>query len=209
MNEGRSILIVGGTFDPPHSAHVEIPRAVAKTIGCDEMVYVPTSSNPLKSLKPTLAHHRLAMLRLALRDCSHCSINTIEMDRPGAAYTVETLRRLREEYPESVRFRLLLGSDAVAEFHRWKEPRRILELAMPVVLLRDRATRIDLRRALTPHWTSDEVDRWLSWIVDAPRMDMSASDLRAQLARGEDDPQAIDPAVLDYIRANALYRAGA
>lgn len=206
MSEGRSILIVGGTFDPPHRAHLAIPQAVAKAVACDEILYVPTSTNPLKATKPSPAHHRLAMLRLALRDCEVCSISTIELDQSGPAYTVDTLGRLRQRFPEDVRFRLLLGSDAVTEFHRWKEPRRILELATPAVALRAGATRDDLRRALLSHWRSDEVERWLSWIIDSPRMDISASVLRKRLARDEDVSHEIDSFVLNYIREHELYR---
>jgi len=204
-----TVLIFGGTFDPPHRAHVEIPQHVAETTGCDEILYVPTSANPLKDEQPAPAHHRLEMLRLALRDCPRCSISTIEIDQTGPSYTVETLQRLRDQHGSNARFRLLLGADSVLDFHRWKEPRRILELATPVVVLRPPLTREHLRSALESHWSKDEVEQWMSWIVDAPELDISARDLRALIPAGQGALNAIDSRVFAYIREHGLYHASA
>lgn len=201
----RCILVFGGTFDPPHRAHIEIPQRVAAMTGCGEILYVPTSSNPLKGHPPTSAHHRLHMLRLAVREQAHCSISELEVNQAGPAFTVETLEALHLEYPETTWFRLLLGSDSALEFHRWKNPRRILELATPVVMLRPPHTRESLREALGPHWSRDEIDRWMSWIVDGPMMDVSSRELRARLARGEREAPELDAQVLAYIQSERLY----
>ena len=81
MGKTHSILIFGGTFDPPHLAHVALHPLVAREIHCHRIIYVPAASNPLKTDHPRApVGHRLAMLRLALRDMPSTQISTIELD---------------------------------------------------------------------------------------------------------------------------------
>jgi len=202
-----SILIFGGTFDPPHRAHVELPRFVADRLACERIIYVPTSSNPLKEDSPTPARHRLAMLDLALVGQSHCTISTLEIDREGPSYTVDTLEALRERFGDhEIRFRLLMGADAAVSFCEWKSPERILELATPVVMLRPPYDRERFREELMKIHPKEEAERWLEWTIDCPKIDISASALREKLARAEDVSDAIDPLVMEYIREHGLYR---
>jgi nicotinate-nucleotide adenylyltransferase len=205
----ESVLIFGGTFDPPHRGHVELPQHVARALGCQQILFLPAFANPLKPETPAPAAHRLEMLRLALRDCSNCSISKIEIERGGPSFTVETLERLRNEFLPAAHIRLLLGADAALEFHRWKEPKQILELATPAVVLRPPFSRERFAESLRAHWSEEGVQRWLGWIVDAPTMDISAKSLRDDIARGKIDQSKIDPRVLDYIREQRLYSGAA
>lgn len=200
------ILIYGGTFDPPHRAHVELPALVAERLSAERIIYVPTSSNPLKDEQPTPARHRLAMLRFALRDCSRCEINEMELGRDGPAYTVETLEQLRVEYAGNVELRLLLGADAAISFHRWKNPERILDLATPVVMLRPPWDRDAFRAKLLASHSAEQVERWLGWTVDVPVIDIDATLLRTRIAAEEDVSDDLAPAVLEYIREHGLYK---
>lgn len=200
-----SILIFGGTFDPPHRAHIELPRIVAEKVGCTHILYIPTSANPLKEESPTPIDHRLTMLRLALDGKTNCEISEIEAHNKGPAYTVDTLEKLREIYGEDVQFRLLIGADAVISFPRWKNPERILELAKPVVMLRPPYDQDLFRTKLAETFCEEEAERWLDWTVNCPAIDVDATTLREKLMSSEDCSESIDHNVLGYIKTHRLY----
>jgi nicotinate-nucleotide adenylyltransferase len=147
--EMQRVLIFGGTFDPPHRAHVELPPRIAQQLGCDRLLYVPAALNPLKvDSPPTDSSHRLEMLRRAVVDVPNAEICTIELERKGPSYTVDTLEELRRRLGEDVEMRLLIGGDQALEFHRWKDWKRIIELAEPVVMLRPPWNRETFREQL-------------------------------------------------------------
>lgn len=203
----RGILVFGGTFDPPHLAHVELPQLVAHELNCDRILYIPAAINPLKTDQPpTDPAHRLAMLRLALAGRANVEIDDLELRREGPSYTVDTLEALRARYGNDVTLRLLIGSDQALAFPRWKNPERILELATPAVMLRPPLTREGFQRILWSKMSEIEADRWTSWVVNAPVIDISATEIRAKLIAGEDVTIETGPAVAAYIREHGLYQ---
>jgi nicotinate-nucleotide adenylyltransferase len=202
------VLIFGGTFDPPHLAHVTLPPLVARRLDCRRIVYVPAAVNPLKTERPlTPARHRLAMLRLAVAQVPDAEISTVELDRPPPSYTVETLAALRQRFgPDAVLY-LLMGSDQALAFPRWKQWQRILELAVPAVLLRPPLNEEQFFAQLMEVHPPEEARRWLDWSVAVPQMDICATELRRRLAAGEDVRGLIQPPVMAYIQRHGLYRA--
>ncbi len=216
--DARLALYFGGTFDPPHNAHVELPRTARDAAGADHLLYVPTGRNPLKPGGPRASdRQRLDMLALALRGRPRVSIWTRELtlDReptPEEApnYTVDSIRALRAELPKACAVRLLIGADAAATFHRWREAEALLRLADPLVMLRPPDETTDrLLDRLHDHWPPDELDRWRARCLELPTMDVASTDLRAALADGS--PRAMKNAPLPeavgrYIVENGLYR---
>jgi nicotinate-nucleotide adenylyltransferase len=206
------ILICGGTFDPPHRAHVELTRAAAVVLACDKVLLIPAAINPLKSDQPPAdPRHRLAMLHLALgswRGEPRAEIETLELDRPGPSYTIDTLEELRRRLPNDSTLRLLIGSDSAVDFKHWKDWPRILELATPAIMLRPPHDRARFELAMAAAWSGDDLTRWLSWIVPLPTMDISATQVRRAIAKQNWTlaENLTGPAVLAYIRANDLYR---
>ena len=204
------LLVFGGTFDPPHRAHSELPPLVAETLGCRRIVYVPAALNPFKTdHPPTAAEHRLAMLRLAIRDVPGAEISTIELDRQGPSYMVETLEALGGQLEAAAELRLLIGSDQALEFHRWKSWRRILQLATPAVMVREPLDEATYSRQIRETYPQPEAQRWLGWAVDVPRIDIGATELRSRLAAGEEVGDLVSPAVGRYIREHGLYQSAA
>lgn len=196
----RSLLFVGGTFDPPHRAHVNLATAAADALHCDRILFVPARHSPLKNAPATPSEHRLAMLRLAVQGVARASISPFELERPAPSYTVETLEALRAAIGPRPVVRLLLGSDQALEFHRWRDPRRVLELATPAIVLRPPHTPASFDAAPVP-------GAWADWIVDLPLDPVSSTIVRDRLQRGLDVRGLLCPEVLDYIRAHNLYRA--
>ena len=184
------IGVFGGTFDPVHVGHLSIAQAALECVPLDRVIFVPTRRSPLKDRGPFAAEQdRLAMLRLATADEPRFTVSTIELDREGTSYTVDTLERLKDEGD----LYLVMGADAVSEFHRWRSPERIRELAVLLVASRPGA----------PEPPGDE--RLI--VFDAPCLDISSRELRARSARGRSLRYLVPDAARRHLEANGLYRA--
>jgi len=198
------LIVYGGTFDPPHIAHVRLPFAAAEQIGADGVLYIPAGRPPHKPDEDrTPGSDRLAMLRLALGDRDAAAICTYELDHDQPSYTWKTLEHLRDTLGVAVDLRLLIGMDMALIFHEWKRPERILELADPLVMLRPPHEASQFIEQLPADWR----DFWSERIVNVPAFDVASSDLREALARG--DRAAVEPwlepEVLSYIERRGLY----
>lgn len=203
---GTRTLVFGGTFDPPHTAHTTLPPLVAARLGCAGIIYIPAAANPLKTdLAVTPAHHRLAMLELAVADVPGAAISTVELERPGPSYMVDTLESLHRELVPGAELILLIGSDQAIAFHQWKDWARIIELATPAVMVRPPLHKASFRRQLEDRYDPDEVERWMGYAVAVPQLDVGATTVRTLLASGGDVRGLLQPTVLAYIREHGLY----
>jgi nicotinate-nucleotide adenylyltransferase len=121
----RAYGVLGGTFDPVHLGHLEIAERVRQALELSRVLFVPSTFPPHKSpSQVTPAHHRAAMVRLALEGRPGLEMSTIELERPGVCYTIDTLRELgRREDGDPV---FILGTDALATLHTWREWERLL-----------------------------------------------------------------------------------
>lgn len=208
MSSSTRILIFGGTFDPPHRAHRILPPQVARTLSCEEILFIPAAISPLKlDTHPTPAEHRLAMLRLAIESIPNATISTIELEREGPSYTVDTLRSLKEIYDPETEFRLLIGADQAASFHRWREWQTIVTLARPAIMLRPPWESAEaLEREWIRHHDGDRVQWFRRCIVPLPPVPVSSTDVRERRQRDEPLDDLLDPPVIDYILRHGLYR---
>jgi len=207
LQDAQHIILFGGSFDPPHVAHVALPMAVRESIGADLVAYVPAAKAPHKLDKvQTDPAHRLAMLRLALRGVEHAAIVTDELDRAAdgrPSYTVDTLEALQSRLRPGARMRFLVGADQVRIFDKWREPDRVIQLAEPLVMVRPPDTKDSLLASL-----SDDSARaqWAPRLVDVPAVDISSTHIREGVARGESIKGMVHPEVARYIREHGLYR---
>ncbi|MEX0655643.1 MAG: nicotinate (nicotinamide) nucleotide adenylyltransferase [Phycisphaeraceae bacterium] len=203
----NQIIVFGGSFDPPHRAHVVLPEQVRLAIGADAVAYVPAARAPHKLDRvQTAAEHRLAMLRLALADRPCAVVLTDELDRAAdgqPSYTVDTLEALRRRLPAHVTLRLLMGADQVRIFDQWRASQRVAELAEPVVMVRPPETKTSLLASL-----DDEAERtrWARRLVKVDRMEISSSMVRERVRQGEPVDDLVPPAVARYIAEHGLYR---
>jgi nicotinate-nucleotide adenylyltransferase len=204
-----ALAMFGGTFDPIHVAHLAVAEAARDSLGLAAVRFIPAGEPPHKrGRRITPASHRLAMVGLAIADNPGFEVSTIEIEREGPSYTVDTLEALRAERLAAgldPRLALLISSEAFAELPTWREPARIVELATIVVAPRDGyadatdAARAELERAI-PGAPLRVV------VLDGPRMRLSASELRARAAAGRSVRYLVPDAVAAYIGDHALYR---
>lgn len=218
-NEPKKIVLFGGSFDPPHIAHITLPPAVMRTIGADRVVYIPSGLGPFKQRpSQTPAYHRLAMLQLALQGVSDVQVLTDEIQRATdrgpegvdgprkptqPTYTVETLEALRRRWGPQVHMRLLIGGDHLRVFDQWHQSQRIIELAQPLVMVRPPDTPDSLLAQLPRGYDRQE---WGPRLIDVPQIDVSSSQIRHLVAHGQPITHLVPPVVESYIQQHGLYR---
>jgi len=179
--------VFGGTFDPVHVGHLAIANAALDELGLDRVYFVPARRSPLKQDGPVASPEaRIAMLTAATRDEPRFRVSSVELDRKGPSFTVDTLEALRGEGD----LFLILGSDAYADFERWREPARIRDLATIVLAARPGAP------------NAPKTVR----VLDSPLTDISSRELRARAARRRSLRYLVPEAVLRYIEEHRLYR---
>lgn len=129
------IGVFGGTFSPPHVGHLRAAEFFAASRCLDRVFIFPAGASPLKETKAGIPDEdRLALCRLTFSG-EIFEVSAWELERPGPSYTIETLRYVREMYPQAALF-VLMGEDQRAQFHLWKDWQKILALAELVVVPR-------------------------------------------------------------------------
>ncbi len=210
----RLIGILGGTFDPIHYGHLRPALEVWQGLGLDEIRLVPLRDPPHRDPPTVDAEQRLRMVRLAAAGQAGFLVDDRELRRDGPSYTLDTLRSLQGEMGEDVRLCILLGSDALLGFPDWHEPAEVLRLAHLIVMQRPGATGFEapsLQAFLSRHRTRDPAgltDRAAGVILFHPvtQLGISATAIRALLARGESPRFLLPDQVLSFIEKQGLYR---
>lgn len=188
--------LFGGSFNPPHVGHLAVAEGAREAAALDRVLWMPAATPPHKQGHDLPAGaHRLAMTRLATDDHDAFDVSGLELRRAGVSYTVDTLRALRAEHPDA-ELLLLIGGDSLAQFHSWREPAAILDLAGLLVYPRPG---FDLSAV------SEAVRRRVT-LLDRPLLDLSSTDVRGLLRAGRSARYLIPDAVLAYAAEHGLYR---
>jgi nicotinate-nucleotide adenylyltransferase len=203
------IGIFGGSFDPVHYGHLSAAEAAREQARLDRVVFVPAASPPHKPDR-ILAdpQARLEMLRLAIGGHDAFALSTMELDRGGTSYTVDTLATLAAEHPAD-RLVLVLGPDALGDFHAWREPGRIADLAEIVPVEREQLDDVAAAVAaggLATLLGPERLAAILGRRVRMPALGIRATDLRAAVAAGRSIRYRTPRSVERYITTHGLYR---
>ena len=200
--------VFGGTFDPIHVAHLAVAEAARDALRLRRVLFVPAARPPHKTAqRVTAAPHRLAMVRAAIADNEAFALSTIELERDGPSYTIDTLRALAvsdaSTAADPTGLALILSAEAFADFPTWRDPAGILALATLVVVPREGYPEAD-PAALARSIPAVPQPRLV--VLDGPRMQLSASELRARARAGRSLRYLVPDAVAAYIGDHALYR---
>jgi len=188
------IGVFGGTFDPVHRGHLQLAQKAQSQFLLDKVIFVPAYQPPHKQTIPSLtdAPDRYEMVRLAIEGEPFFEISDCELERKGVSYTFDTLVELESKYPGAMFF-LILGKDAFESVGTWH---RAVELKKKVQFL---VAKRETHEIPAPEGVQAE------WI-QMPLCPISASGIRAAIKQGRFVDDYLNPKVLRYIQANALYR---
>lgn len=196
------IGILGGTFDPPHNGHLQLAEAALRQLQLAQIVFMPAKQPPHKLDDPiSPLNTRVALLERALRGKPAFVISLLEAERAGPSYTVDTLRQLHHDMPARAEIFFIMGMDSLQNLPTWHQPRDIVKLCKLAVLKR-------------PGYFADlnALEEKIPGIkravvfVNAPEINISASDIRARASRGEPIDKFVPRAVAEYIAQHHLYQ---
>jgi nicotinate-nucleotide adenylyltransferase len=197
------IGVLGGTFDPVHTGHMVIAEAAMQEVGLSRVIFITAGDPWLKGRRCiATSEHRLAMTELAITENLSFSAASIDIDRPGPSYTVDTLNELKSELGVDAELYFILGMDAVASFPKWKEPERIISICRLVAAKRPGCLYIDMKKlerdlpGISKHIT----------ILNNPLSDISSSAIRERVASGLPITGLVPAAVERYITEQGLYK---
>ena len=190
----RGLGILGGTFDPPHIGHIAAAVEVRSALHLDRVLLMvandPWQKTGTRSL--SAASDRLAMVRAAVGDCEGLEASSLEIDRGGVTYTIDTLQFLRASAPDQHLF-LIVGSDAATNLHTWHRHEELQDLATLVIVDRDGDD------------DAEPPSGWSALRVPIPRLDISSSELRDRVRSGRPLAPFLDGPVINEIRSRGLY----
>jgi nicotinate-nucleotide adenylyltransferase len=189
--------LLGGTFDPPHNGHVALARAALRELELERLIVMVAGRPPHKEAE-TDAEIRYRLARAAFQELPEVELPRDELDRPGPAYSVDTVQELERRFGDIV---VVVGGDMFASFLTWRDPDRILEHARIAVARR-------------PGTTSEHIDAVLAELDRPDRVtffemrpvDISASEVRRRAASGEKYDDLVPAAVAQLIEELGLYR---
>lgn len=197
-----NIGVMGGTFDPVHLGHIAVAEEARERLNVVTVLFVPAGQPWLKAGSPiSPAKHRVSMLRLALADKPYFELSTMEIDRTGPSYAVDTIAGLKSKLDAEDEIFFILGWDSLAELPRWREPLRLVEMCHLVVAPRPGYSAPDLKilEAAIPGLSQRMI------MLDRPQVDISAVEIRERVARGLSIRHLVPEPVEKYIKQHRLY----
>ncbi len=188
------IGVMGGTFDPIHNGHLVAASEVRQHFGLDEVVFVPTGF-PYQKRDVSEGEHRYLMTVIATASNPGFTVSRIDIDRAGPTYTIDTLRELRHQRPDSDLF-FISGADAVAQILDWKDAKELFELAHFVAVSRP-GHRLNVSGLPEQHVS----------LLEVPALAISSTDCRSRVSRGFPVWYLVPDGVVQYISKYHLYRS--
>ena len=201
--KGSRIGVFGGTFDPPHLAHLILADEARYQLELTRVLWVLTPNSPLKfdrQISPW--EDRYELLTAALRDNPGFEISRVDIDRPAPHYTYETLKLIAQEHPDQ-EIVFLMGSDSLDDLLKWKKPHEILSVSRKIGVMRRPGVDIDLNylEREIPH-----LQEKIFWI-ESPLIEISGSEIRSRLKSKKPVRYFLPPEVHKIIKTKKYYLA--
>ncbi len=196
------IGVLGGTFDPIHNGHITVAEETRARLDLAEVLFVPAGQPLLKEHSPILAaEHRVQMIRLAIAEQPYFKLSTMEIERAGFSYTVDTITELQAQLGAGDELFFILGWDSLAQLPKWKEPSRLIKVCRLVAVPRPGYSLPDLNslEAAIPGLSQRLI------LLDKPEVDISAFAIRNRVAQGLSIGHLVPEPVDEYIRQHKLY----
>ncbi len=201
----QAIGIMGGTFDPIHYGHLTAAEFARAEFKLAKVLLMLAARPPHKQEELILdEEHRLEMLKLAISDNKLLEVSTLELNRPGYSYTIDTIRYFLDHCPQK-KIYFIMGSDALFTLHTWKEVNQLSRLCNFIVVTRPgyQLKKDDPQYARLPSDFWDNVSN-----LEIPGFDFSSTDIRTRVKQGKTIKYMVPPQVEQYIRRHGIYKLG-
>ncbi len=204
------IGILGGTFDPIHFGHLRPALEIFEQLGLDELRFIPSANPPHRWQPEASAEHRLAMVKLAVKDVEGFVVDDREYHRGGASYTVDTLASIREEIGNTEPLCMLIGMDAFEHFTTWHNWQEILKIAHIVISSRPGTVQVETESWMNGRMTKSvkelqEVSAGKLLFAEVSQLEISATYIRKQILEGRSSLFTTPSKVNEFIQTNKLY----
>lgn len=197
------IGICGGTFDPVHMGHLTVAEMVRSEYKLDKVLFIPSGMPPHKPLNNvTDAMHRLNMVKCAVSTNRHFEAISIEVERRGYTYTVDTLKELQSMYPDGTEFYYIVGADVVMDLQAWKNASEVFKLTRFIAVMRPGFLKEKFLERLTE--LKDKYDINICGF-EMPLLDISSTFIRSRVKAEKSIKYLVEESVEDYIIKNNLY----
>ena len=203
MGKRKKVGIMGGTFNPIHFGHLLLAETAYQQFDLDEVLIMPTKNTYYKKMNNLVqAEDRVNMVKLAIADNPHFVLSREELNRDGTTYTVDTLTRLTAQEPDS-RFYFIMGADSLYHLESWREPQKILSMAVILVAGRE-GSGIGASLRSQQEYLENKFDADIR-MLRSPVMEISSNDLRRRVREGRSIRYLLPKPVAEYIYENRLY----
>ncbi|MFQ6016360.1 MAG: nicotinate-nucleotide adenylyltransferase [Anaerolineae bacterium] len=197
----ETLGVFGGTFDPIHCGHLVAAEEARVRLNLREVIFAPATIPPHKVGEViTPIEHRLAMIRLAIASNPHFTLSLVDVNRPGPAYTVDSIHLLQEEWGPEVKIYFIMGLDSLEEILTWHRPELLIQSCHLAVVNRP-GHNADLS---TLENSLPGLSRRVTF-VPMPQLDISSTDLQRRVREGRSIKYLVPEAVEAYIHSHGLY----
>ena len=191
------IGILGGSFDPIHQAHLEAARIACESCVLDFVYLVPAGTPYHREQVVASSEQRRAMCELVAQEHDWLQLSTVDLDRPGNTYTIDTImdltQKFTQQHPNDIaEWFLILGADAYHSFPQWKDPEGIAQTVRIIVVAR-------------PSEQHEEMENFPCDFIDVPGWEISSTEIRFKVEHKESIAQLVSTKVNEYIQAHTLY----
>ena len=196
--------ILGGTFDPPHYAHLILAQHAYEELNLTKVLFVPAGVPPHKTDTRTLVEDRLTMLKMAIECNDHFELSRVEVDRPGPHYTIDTVRTIQQQNPDAELF-FIMGGDVYRDLPNWDRPQEMFATCKLAVAVMRRPgfgnphLRLDMHDGVIPDLAQNAL------LLSSPLVEFSSTDIVERLLQGRSVRYMVPDDILEFIFGHGLY----
>ncbi|MDO4555171.1 MAG: nicotinate-nucleotide adenylyltransferase [Lachnospiraceae bacterium] len=200
----KKIGIMGGTFNPIHNGHLVLGQTAYEQFHLDKILFMPTRNPYYKKINQSATlEDRIAMVKLAIEGNEAFAFSDLEMQRDGAIYTVETLKILTQNNPDT-EYYFIMGADSLYHFETWKEPEAILKMAFLLVAARDDVSSHAIEGQI--EYLENKYEEGRIHCLYTPNLEISSNNLRRRCKEGRSIRYLLPQKVEQYILEHGLYQ---
>lgn len=207
MKKEKGVLLFGGTFDPIHHGHLIVSRWAAEQLGLEKVILIPSAAPPHKvGNQVTDARDRLHMAQRAVEGDEQFEVSDCELQRERPSYTLDTVQYFRRLYPNDIPIYWLIGADSLPELAGWYVAKQLVDECTIVTAARPGFETGDLS-ALDAVLEENQLSRIRQYILATPQIDISSTEIRRRVRRGQSIRYLVPAPVAEYIHKHRLYHS--